>query len=461
MGKQILVCMVKRHERQAEPLQGFQRPIFDGNAPCAHSATEHDGIGSGAASPTPCKGRSTEERAQLLAELATKKAEREQERRTTQNEAAQRAQAKAGELLPVESPTPYLAAKGITAHAGILTDHAGKIYIPAYDVDGKQWTMQTISEDGQKRFEKGGRKEGCFHVVGGQEKLKEADVIMISEGYATAASVSEATGRPVVAAFDAGNLKAVALALRERYPEKPILICGDDDRHQEKNPGRVKAEAAALAVNGKAVFPTFAPEENTRAFTDFNDLNKSALGKAAISRQVEPVIQAVKEHQMYVEEQTSAEDAKTQAERDLENIDTPGHDGQPPTPDERQRRIDDVIINSNRNQHYRETVEELSPGLLRSTQQHGTPEDAAIPDSGRDVGLERRARSEADVLESPEDTRSELLHIDDLDGRGREFNYQPGRVELEELRSRTPGATPEDTRSEILEAGGRGNKGGG
>jgi phage/plasmid primase-like uncharacterized protein len=51
------------------------------------------------------------------------------------------------------------------------SNRAGKTYIPAYDVEGRQWTMQTISEDGQKRFEKGGRKEGCFHVVGGQEKI--------------------------------------------------------------------------------------------------------------------------------------------------------------------------------------------------------------------------------------------------------------------------------------------------
>jgi phage/plasmid primase-like uncharacterized protein len=420
-----------------------------------------------------------EERARLKAELATKKAEREQERRATQDEAAQRVQAKAGKLLPVESSTPYLTAKGIKAHAGILTDQAGKTHIPAYDVDGKQWTMQTISKDGVKRFERGGRKEGCFHVVGGQEKLKDSDVILISEGYATAASVSEATGRPAVAAFDAGNLKAVALALRERYPEKTILICGDDDRHNEKNPGRVKAEAAALAVNGKAVFPTFAPEENTKAFTDFNDLNKSALGKAAISQQIEHAIQiAVHDEKIDLEEakqmvkQTDIgdyeqqildaahdsnveymrtaepEQARAYAERDIESLNL-----EQDQEEAWKRKIAAIKDYAEANPHYRATINELSPDLLRERSQQQAGAQAQRPDAEKEEleDLRARARSEADVLETPEDTQSELLEIDDLDKRGHEFNYQPGKTELEELRARTPGATPEDSRSEILD----------
>jgi putative DNA primase/helicase len=40
--------------------------------------------------------------------------------------------------------------------------------------------------------------------------------VLIAEGYATAASVHEATGRPVVVAFDAHNLKPVAELFRDR-----------------------------------------------------------------------------------------------------------------------------------------------------------------------------------------------------------------------------------------------------
>lgn len=198
-------------------------------------------------------------------------------------------------LVPITQPTPYLQDKGIQAHVGALTDMQGqKTYIPAFDVDGKQWTMQYIQEDGTKRFAKESKKEGCFHPVGGMAAVAAAPVLIIAEGYATAASLSEALGQGTVVAFDSGNLPHVARALHEQFPDKPVIIAGDDDRHLEAtqgiNPGRMKAEEAAKAVGGKAVFPIFAPGElgdNPKALTDFNDLaGKSELGKAGVKRQI-------------------------------------------------------------------------------------------------------------------------------------------------------------------------------
>ncbi|MBR4737698.1 MAG: hypothetical protein IK051_08540, partial [Rhodocyclaceae bacterium] len=59
-------------------------------------------------------------------------------------------------------------------------------------------------------------------------------------------------------------------------PDKPIVIAGDDDyRTQLKtghNTGREKAQVAAAAVGGIAVFPEFAPGEREGGLTDFNDL---------------------------------------------------------------------------------------------------------------------------------------------------------------------------------------------
>ena len=43
-------------------------------------------------------------------------------------------------------------------------------------------------------------------------------IALIAEGYATAASLHEATGLPVIVAFDAGNLLPVAQAIHKRYP---------------------------------------------------------------------------------------------------------------------------------------------------------------------------------------------------------------------------------------------------
>ncbi|HBA5400613.1 TPA: toprim domain-containing protein, partial [Escherichia coli] len=211
---------------------------------------------------------SDEERAKMQAEAATKLAERAAEQAKQQEATAQRVTNQMSALVPIEQPTPYLAAKGIQPKAGVMTDQEGqKTFIPAFDTDGKQWTMQYIQEDGTKRFAKNSKKEGCFHPVGGMDALAAAPTLVIAEGYATAAQLAEAVGHATVASFDSGNLENVAKALHEKYPDKPVIVAGDDDRHlvmtHGKNPGREKAEAAAQAVGGKAIFPVFAPSENT------------------------------------------------------------------------------------------------------------------------------------------------------------------------------------------------------
>ena len=84
-----------------------------------------------------------------------------------------------------------------------------------------------------------------------------APALVIAEGYATAATLAEALQHGTVAAFDSDGLTAVAEALREQFPDQPVVIAGDDDRHLEAtqgiNPGKVKAQEAAKAVDGKAI----------------------------------------------------------------------------------------------------------------------------------------------------------------------------------------------------------------
>ena len=164
----------------------------------------------------------------------------------------------------------------------------GDLLVPGYDVDGKLWTVQYIKEDGTKRFAKDSRKHGCFHVVGASsaaealQKLANSPVIAIAEGYATAATVAKYGNVPAVAAFDSGNLLAVATALHERWPDKRIMIAGDDDHKLENNPGRVKALEAALAVHGMVVFPNSTAEQREKGMTDFNDL---ALENGRLAKQ--------------------------------------------------------------------------------------------------------------------------------------------------------------------------------
>jgi putative DNA primase/helicase len=129
--------------------------------------------------------------------------------------------------------------------------------------------------------------------VCGLDALARAPAIVIGEGYATAVTLSEALGFATVAAFDSGNLRAVAKALQGRFPDKPIVIAGDDDQHLidtlGKNPGREKMEQAAAAVGAAKLLPVFAPGERDArpgVFTDFNDLaTKSAVCRSSRDRQ--------------------------------------------------------------------------------------------------------------------------------------------------------------------------------
>jgi putative DNA primase/helicase len=132
-----------------------------------------------------------------------------------------------------------------------------------------------------------------------ESAINTAPVIVIAEGYATADTLSQGLNYPVIAAFDSGNLSKVAQDLHEKYPHKPIVIAGDDDHHLEstlgKNPGKEKALEAAALVNGSAVFPVFASNEQiSKKLNDFNDLaNKSRLGIEAVKRQVGSVVEKV------------------------------------------------------------------------------------------------------------------------------------------------------------------------
>ena len=188
--------------------------------------------------------------------------------------------------------SPYLARKGVQAH-GVRFAADGCVLVPLRDAAGALWNLQRIAPERpavgtDKLFLKGGRKSGLWHWCGDPAG---APVLLIAEGYATAASLHQATGRPVAVAFDAGNLAHVAKALRQQYRSALIVLCGDDDRDTEArtgtNTGRVKAEAAARAVRGLAVFPEGLPDGGS----DFNDMHE-AQGLQAVGACVEAAIAA-------------------------------------------------------------------------------------------------------------------------------------------------------------------------
>ena len=161
---------------------------------------------------------------------------------------------------------PYLVRKGIEPH-GIRQDSA--LLIPLRDTAGKLHSLQTITPDGEKRFK--GRMKGCYFAMGS----KPAGRLVICEGFATGASIHEATGWPVAVAFNAGNVGPVAAALHKAYPALTLVMAADDDHLTPDNPGLVAARQAALAVGGLVVAPQFPADRPPKA-TDFNDLGTLA-----------------------------------------------------------------------------------------------------------------------------------------------------------------------------------------
>jgi putative DNA primase/helicase len=142
---------------------------------------------------------------------------------------------------------PYLIKKLIRPHQ--LRLYRDALVVPIYDEHKQLVNLQFIAANGSKRFLSGGKKKRCFAVIGKPETGKP---LLICEGWATGASLFEATNLFTVVALDAGNLEPVALVMRRLFPGSLILLMGDNDANRT---GQKAAQAAALAINGKCIIP--------------------------------------------------------------------------------------------------------------------------------------------------------------------------------------------------------------
>ena len=167
-----------------------------------------------------------------------------------------------------EACHPYLSAKGIKPHG--LKQLRNSLLVPVRDSAGVLHGLQFILPDGTKRFKSGTVVTGCYHAIG-----QVNGTILLAEGFATGATIHEIAGQAVACAFTAGNLRPVAEALRAKYPDTALIVCGDDDHTLAGNPGMTKATAAALAVGGLLAVPRF-PATRSEKDTDFNDLARLA-----------------------------------------------------------------------------------------------------------------------------------------------------------------------------------------
>jgi len=171
---------------------------------------------------------------------------------------------------PADRTALYAERKRITPFMARRGDQA--LIIPVRSTEGRLTSLQFIAGDGSKIFLPGGRVEGCYASV--YSGVPAADSpLLICEGYATACTLHEITGFPVVVAFNAGNLVPVAAAIRSKYPHRKLLICSDNDRATTspmENPGLHFARKAASVAECPISVPDFAGADSHG--TDFNDL---------------------------------------------------------------------------------------------------------------------------------------------------------------------------------------------
>nr|AFK88985.1 aldehyde dehydrogenase [Acetobacter pasteurianus] len=232
----------------------------------------------------PLVNLSDAERAARREKLERDRAAREAERQKREEAVAWKAAAIWRRAKPA-TKHPYLQKKDVFSH-GLRIDTRGNLLVPMRGPDGKLWNLQTITPDGQKRFMKDGRKAGTSAPLG---SIGDKGPIVVAEGYATAATMKEATGLPTVAAFDSGNLKSVVTSLKENNPDRLIIVAGDNDHHlprRAENPlpnvGKEKATEAAKAVDGVLLLPDFSADDKG---TDWNDI-AAAKGKSAVREKV-------------------------------------------------------------------------------------------------------------------------------------------------------------------------------
>lgn len=184
---------------------------------------------------------------------------------------------------------PYLTAKGVGAHGlrvgkwerfdeetgeFVVVAHDA-LLVPIYDRQRNVRSLQCILAKlgAPKYMLRGGAKSGNFHPIGSPKTDHQGRrVFVLAEGYATGASVHEATGHMVLVCFDRGNLLTVAQQVRERQAEAVILIAADNDQDKADNPGLTAARKAAAAVLGVVAHPVL-PDAPAQA-CDFNDLHQ-------------------------------------------------------------------------------------------------------------------------------------------------------------------------------------------
>jgi putative DNA primase/helicase len=158
---------------------------------------------------------------------------------------------------------PYLLRKGLKQTSllrrWMYLNH-DCLMVPMFDQAGQVTGLQFIA--GDRVFGKPGSlrdktllKDCAAGLFPLGPTFRDASQVVICEGLAAGDAITQATGLPVVVACGKGNLKRIALWVRDlAAPGADIIIAADDD---QPNPDAInKANDAAKACAGRVALPT-------------------------------------------------------------------------------------------------------------------------------------------------------------------------------------------------------------
>ena len=142
------------------------------------------------------------------------------------------------------------------------------ILVPMQDKYGKIQTAQLINENGDKRFLQGSTKNYFFSTG----DLTNAKVIGIAEGAATALSIAQVEGFPVVAAMSCSQFCNIVPVIKKIHPKAKLIVLSDVGN------GEQEAKRVALVNYVRSISPCFSKEDienfeyqTNKKPTDFND----------------------------------------------------------------------------------------------------------------------------------------------------------------------------------------------
>ena len=228
-------------------------------------------------------------------EVARRKAEAEKNRQAEEKlfrEKQQNAERSAQQIwqrnLPASANHPYLVKKGITESSIISQLRQGmykgndNLIIPVLN-NQKIVSLQFINQSGEKRFLSGGRMQGSYTIIGDSKRINQG--VVLAEGVATAASINQATGYPVIVAFNAGNLRPVAEQMKQVLNAETSVIIAADNDVSRTGINHAKEAASLFGNQARVIMPEFTEEQiatyqeqhgQNNYPSDFNDLHALA-----------------------------------------------------------------------------------------------------------------------------------------------------------------------------------------